>query len=134
MKYYFIIFTSILLSVLCSTNRSTDLQNFKLFITEFSQDSAFQIQHIRFPVISELNEYDNISTDSIYKENWRHIDLRHKIDYENQEFDKHKIEYYIKHDTATAACHGIDNGTDLGYQFLKIDGHWFLVKHYDWST
>jgi len=102
------------------------------FLTEFSNDSVFQINHIRFPITESYADSENdyeIGENTIAIEDWEHLRLVDILDqlmiFSNMEMDSNFRRISLR---------GIENGIAVMYTFEKIEGEWKLTKLEDYST
>jgi hypothetical protein len=102
------------------------------FLTKFSTDSIFQINHTRFP-ITELyadsdNDYETV-TRTIALEDWKHLNLIESL---NQLMVLSNIEIDNKY--RNIFFRGVENGIWVKYTFEKIIDNWKLIRLEDFST
>lgn len=102
-------------------------ENFKVFLSDFSQDSSFQKSRIIFPFDDCYIEPTGDSLCyKVDKLNWIHLVLV-------EGSDVRSIEYSCKTSGATSdeiiySIEGIENGTGSFYYFERKKGQWYLKR------
>lgn len=102
------------------------------FITQFSKDSLFQMEHIQFPLIEiSLEEIDSDYEEiqrNISIADWRYIPIL---------IGEKEIQLFPNKDNKeykTILYRGTDSGMTIIYEFRKIDSIWKLVRVLDYSN
>jgi len=107
-------------------------ENLEAFLYQFSNDSIFRKEHIKFPLKYEHLDYDNdyeIITDYLTEENT----------FEYNFFNNNNFVFFH----STAICNekhiliylrGIDTGWNSRYYFEKFNNVWKLIEENDYST
>ncbi|MTI26968.1 DUF4348 domain-containing protein [Fulvivirga kasyanovii] len=101
------------------------------FLKRFSSDSAFQVQHIQFPLPNYGVDYDNdyeTTYDSIPSHNWAHWELTNKLE-GMMSLNVATLSPYRK-----IFLRGIENGIYIQYTFIRSGDSWRLIKIEDYST
>jgi len=111
-----------------SINKAPDFE-FIDFLTKFTSDSVFQINHILFPLPVSLIDYDDdyeIIEKTVLKEDWKCLQwtmvqlmVLSNIDTKNKYRNIH--------------IRGVENGIGVEYIFENINGNWKLVRFEDYS-
>ncbi len=105
--------------------------DFKDFFNNFSADSAFQEERIKYPLpYFYYEEYaDTMSINEIDMGDWRYINFANDTLAKTKKTDAYDITLE-QLDTATTdyTRSGIDNGIFITYTFHKEAGHWYLTK------
>lgn len=115
-----------------SVKTELDGENFNDFFDEFKSDSLFQIERVKFPLtlISWDFRADNAKTNKLEISNWRYI----RFEYEDEYAYTQKTKIYD--DSAKFELRGVGsvgNGALIDYNFIKLEGRWFLVSEKDFS-
>ena len=109
---------------------STDI-SFLHFIREFSRDSLYQIQHIRFPLpdykVDPMNDYAFVY-DTTEANEWRFFDLAAEIE------GAMNLNTGIESEIRDIFYRGVENGIFIHLIFMKKESEWMLVKAEDYST
>lgn len=112
-------------------NENSDYE-FLTFLLEFSKDSIFQKQHIRFPVLSYYADSDNdydTAVDTLNKSKWKFIDLEDEIGtllvHDNPMIESKHRTFMIR---------GIETGIYVNFYFQLVNEEWELIKLEDLST
>jgi hypothetical protein len=137
-----LVFPVILFLISCGTkktdfasNQINDEETFDDFFNKFRSDSIFQIERVKFPLaLVTWNIGDNLMTDNIDRDDWRHLRLEYKNEFATREIDAYTQETKIYTDSATIQLRGVDNGIHLDYVFNKINGKWILIIERDYSN
>ena len=112
-----------------SINKVLDFE-FINFFTKFLADSTFQMNHIHFPLLATLVDYDNddypLITKTIPLEDWKY--WRVSI---NQLMVLSNID--TKNKYRTIHFRGVENGIAVIYTFEKINESWKLIEFEDYS-
>jgi hypothetical protein len=113
-----------------SINNVTDFE-FIDFLSKFSEDTAFQTNHILFPLPTSLIDYDGedypIISKTILLEEWKQLQwgvinqlmVLSNIDSNNKYRNLH--------------FRGVENGIGVEYTFEKINGNWKMIRFEDYS-
>ncbi len=132
MKYLFlIIFTIIITCCESKKNQPSKLsnnrveENFEIFLNKFSSDSIFQIQRVKFPLLSKTDDRESGQRDQ---------SIIQQKDWIFSNFTKLKTipKYVISHKKInTNEYHLIfqieDTGVNVTYVFKNEQGNWFLI-------
>jgi hypothetical protein len=105
-------------------------ENFKIFITYFSNDSAFQLSRIQFPLkVKELDDDFELAERTIQSINFRRMNFgRDKL------VNNYSQNIKVKGEKAVIEIRGIENGITADYYFENINGKWFLTTWTNSST
>jgi hypothetical protein len=118
-----------------TTDKNVQGENFDDFINKFRSDSLFQIERIKFPLTFVTWDIDdNLATEEISRENWRHLRLEYKNEFGTREIDAYTQETKIYADSAKIELRGVDNGIHVDYVFIKVNGQWTLTTERDYSN
>jgi len=118
-----------------TTDKNVQGENFDDFFNKFRSDSLFQIERVKFPLpLVTWDIDDNLATEEIDRENWRHLRLEYKNEFGTREIDAYTQETKIYADSAKIELRGIDNGIHVDYVFNKVDGQWTLTTERDYSN
>ncbi len=118
-----------------TTDKNVQGENFDDFFNKFRSDSVFQIERVKFPLpLVTWDIDDNLATEEIDRENWRHLRLEYKNEFGTREIDAYTQETKIYADSAKIELRGIDNGIHVDYVFNKVDGQWTLTTERDYSN
>lgn len=101
------------------------------FLTRFSSDSIYQIEHVQFPLPNYYADYDNdyeTTYDSISINNWRHWDLTESLE------GLMSLNLKTGSPYRKIFFRGIENGIHVHYTFIKSGDSWKLIKLEDYST
>lgn len=109
-------------------------ENFNSFIDKFISDSSFQLERIKFPLISStLKNADQVETKLIQISDWKITSLYRNEAYKSQIYDNFQNE--MKNTDERVFCwEGVENGIYLEYKFKRINNEWYLVEYNDFST
>ncbi|GHT18374.1 hypothetical protein FACS189429_4800 [Bacteroidia bacterium] len=110
--------------------------SFDEFITQFSADSNFQLQHIAFPLTvfvpkNDTMETENDTTYYLSRKDWKFIDLADASKYPTVEkvmFEKQKTDNGFE-----LLVKGNDSGIYISYFFEKKNDMWILTGMEDRS-
>lgn len=123
-----------------SLSLSSQKENFNTFFTRFNDDAFFQRNRVRFPIEAEilprdytLDESLQSYNETIDKMDWEHIDLTYDSSFMTRQIDQYRQDVRFVKDSAIVELRGIDNGIYANYNFLNIDGKWYLVSFTDIS-
>jgi hypothetical protein len=118
-----------------TTDKNVQGENFDDFFNNFRSDSLFQIERVKFPLTFVTWDIDdNLATEEISRENWRHLRLEYKNEFGTREIDAYTQETKIYADSAKIELRGVDNGIHVDYVFNKVDGQWTLTTERDYSN
>jgi len=118
-----------------TTDKNVQGENFEDFFNKFRSDSLFQIERVKFPLtLVTWDIDDNLATEEIDRENWRHLRLEYKNEFGTREIDAYTQETKIYADSAKIELRGVDNGIHVDYVFNKVDGQWTLTTERDYSN
>jgi hypothetical protein len=113
-----------------SINKVPDFE-FIDFLTKFSKDSTFQLNHILFPLLATLIDYDDddypFITKTIPLEDWKHLlwaSINQLLVLSNIDSDNKYRNVYFR---------GVENGIGVEYTFEKINENWKLIRLEDYS-
>ena len=102
------------------------------FLTQFSTDSVFQINHTIFPLPETYSDsdkdYETVET-TIQQSDWKHIEL---VDFANKLMVLSNIDINNKY--RNIFYRGVENGIWVKFTFERINGIWKLIKLEDYST
>lgn len=102
------------------------------FLTSFSNDSVFQINHIKFPLPESYadseKDYETVKKD-ITQNEWGHIKI---VDSNDKLLVLSNID--TKNKYRNVFYRGVENGIWVKFTFEKISGNWKLIKLEDYST
>jgi len=102
------------------------------FLTTFSNDSVFQINHTVFPLPESYadseKDYETVKTTILLKD-WKHTKL---VDFANKLMVLSNIDKESKY--RNIFYQGVENGIWAKYTFEKINGDWKLIRIEDYST
>lgn len=102
------------------------------FLTTFSNDSCFQINHTIFPLPESYTDsekdYETVET-TIQQNDWKHIEL---IDFVNSLMVLSNIDRESKY--RNIFYRGVENGIWVKFTFERINENWKLIKLEDYST
>lgn len=106
--------------------------DFTSFLYNFSTDTTYLKEHIKFPLKYKFADPDKDFADSTLFINESNVT---KYNF----FDKGKLLFYHDSDfdkgnKILIKLNGIDNGLNSYYYFEKIDNQWFLIEENDYST
>jgi hypothetical protein len=59
--------------------------------------------------------------------------FEYKDEYARRQIDAYTQEKKIYSDSAKLELRGVDNGILIDYDFIKLNGQWFLVSEKDYS-
>lgn len=126
-----------------SAPKITD-ENFEAFLKDFSRDSIFQINRVKFPLkvkeidlesMEEINENKSgFKERTILKSQYTKLDFTYQKDALTRELDRYSQKNILKNNIMTVEIRGIDNGLYSDFYFEKIDGKWFLKSWKEQST
>ena len=119
-----------------SVKASLNGEDFDNFFDRFKTDSLFQIERVKFPMTMkswDIDE-DKPSTDKIEIGSWRHLRFEYNDGYAKREIDAYTQETKVFADSAKLELRGVDNGILIDYDFIKLNGQWFLVSEKDYSN
>ena len=119
-----------------SVKTSLNEEDFGDFFDRFKTDSLFQIERVKFPMTTKswnIDE-DKPTTDKIEIVSWRHLRFEYKDEYAKREIDAYTQEEKVFADSAKLELRGVDNGILIDYDFIKVNGQWFLVSEKDYSN
>ena len=109
-----------------------EIENFDEFLYNFSLDTSYQINRIKFPVkLSYRIDFENYNApllDTIITlKKWKHDDLFYDQTTQVQIFDNFEG---VMRNTKERVVHfrGVENGRDLAYYFEADKGSWYLTK------
>lgn len=106
--------------------------NFNLFLKHFSEDSAFQISRIHFPLkIKQLNHESGAFEDKIIL--FSNYDQKSFLPFNSKNQDYTQETIFGKEKTIIL-IQGIETGLVIDYEFHKIKGEWKLITWTDQST
>ncbi|MFN7328906.1 MAG: DUF4348 domain-containing protein [Bacteroidota bacterium] len=118
-----------------TTDKNVQGENFDDFFNKFRSDSIFQMERVKFPLtLVTWDIDDNLATEEIDRENWRHLKLEYKDEFGTREIDAYTQETKIYADSAKIELRGVDNGIHVDYVFNKVDGQWTLTTERDYSN
>ena len=118
-----------------TTDKNVQGENFDDFFYKFRSDSIFQMERVKFPLtLVTWDIDDNLATEEIDRENWRHLKLEYKDEFGTREIDAYTQETKIYADSAKIELRGVDNGIHVDYVFNKVDGQWTLTTERDYSN
>ena len=118
-----------------TTDKNVQGENFDDFFNKFRSDSIFQTERVKFPLtLVTWDIDDNLATEEIDRENWRHLKLEYKDEFGTREIDAYTQETKIYADSAKIELRGVDNGIHVDYVFNKVDGQWTLTTERDYSN
>jgi len=118
-----------------TTDKNVQGENFDDFFNKFRSDSIFQMERVNFPLtLVTWDIDDNLATEEIDRENWRHLKLEYKDEFGTREIDEYTQETKIYADSAKIELRGVDNGIHVDYVFNKVDGQWTLTTERDYSN
>jgi len=118
-----------------TTDKNVQGENFDDFFNKFRSDSIFQMERVNFPLtLVTWDIDDNLATEEIDRENWRHLKLEYKDEFGTREIDAYTQETKIYADSAKIELRGVDNGIHVDYVFNKVDGQWTLTTERDYSN
>lgn len=102
------------------------------FLTKFSNDSVFQINHIAFPLPESYadseKDYETVKK-TIQLKDWKHEKL---VDFLNKLMVLSTIDKESKYRNIFYS--GVENGIWVKYTFQRINGNWKLIRLEDYST
>lgn len=102
------------------------------FLTMFSNDSVFQINHTVFPFPESYadseRDYETVETTILIKD-WKHIKV---VDFVNNLMVLSNIDKENKF--RNIFYQGVENGIWVKFTFERISGSWKLIKIEDYST
>jgi hypothetical protein len=114
---------------------SINEEDFHEFLGQFRNDSAFQLQRVKFPFnVKSWDIEDVLTTYDIFTEDWKHLRFDYKNEYSTRPIDAYKQEIKVYPDSAKIEYRGIDNGIYLDYEFYRKDGKWYLESEKDYSN
>lgn len=120
-----------LISIKEDNLKSINENEFLKYLTAFTVDTSFQLNHINFPVKYNHFDYENFDelTSEISKYEWSDFLVKN-------EFNKL---FYVSTDNRlnnyrNIYLRGVDNGIWVQYLFKKIDNNWRLTEFSDYST
>lgn len=115
-------------------------ENFDDFFLKFMDDSTFQVERIKFPIVKTfLHDVpeESLVEDStlVSKSEWKHLSflLTMKTNYRPQIYDNFSAELR-ETDERTFAWLGIETGIQVYYYFQRINSKWYLIRIEDKST
>jgi hypothetical protein len=118
----------------------TSKEDFDDFFWKFMDDSTFQIERIKFPIMRTFLRDDPeklfIEDSTLVTESeWKHIYflLGMETNYRPQIYDNFSAELRDT-DERTFAWLGIETGIQVYYYFQRINGKWYLIRIEDKST
>lgn len=99
---------------------------FNSFFRKFGIDSLFQAQRIKYPLkyLYYPDDSDKLKSRDIILGKWK---FRNLID-DSLSTDFKPVIAVKDSLNATYTQQGIDNGIFVEYEFMKVDGKWYLVK------
>jgi Domain of unknown function (DUF4348) len=111
-------------------------ENFSDFFAKFKNDSLFQVERVKFPMTLKSwdIDQDKPTNDKLDISNWRHLDFEYMDDYAKREIDAYTQETKMYADSVKIQLRGVDNGIYIDYEFVNVDGKWFLVAEKDYSN
>jgi hypothetical protein len=101
------------------------------FLTRFSSDSIFQVEHIQFPLTHYFSDSDNdyeTTSAPIKQHEWKQWNMIESIE-GLMILDVHKRTKY-----RNIFFRGIENGIYVKYTFTQTENSWKLVKLENYST
>ena len=148
MRQRIIIWTFLLLS--CGTKNSNSTadkdagslktslsgEEFNDFFEKFKADSLFQIEIVKFPLTMESwdDDEENPTTEKLEISNWRHLKFEYLDEFATRQTDAYTQETKVYTDSTKIELRGVDNGIHIDYDFIKVNGQWFLVSEKDYSN
>jgi len=110
--------------------------SFQAFFNRFAADSAFQTQHIAFPLTYRITDIeDNEEVLTFNATTWYFIDFTEDKEAANREIDAYEGLFKATgKDKMLYIRKGIDNGINIYYYFEMHLNKWYLVKVFDFST
>ena len=119
-----------------SLKNSLNEEDFDDFFDRFKTDSLFQVERVKFPMTLkswDIDE-DKPTTDEIEIGSWRHLRFEYNDEYAKREIDAYTQKTKVFVDSAKLELRGVDNGILIDYDFIKLNGQWFLVSEKDYSN
>ena len=111
---------------------------FEIFFRKFSQDSIFQKNSVKFPLIKLSYDYETSEKPVISylksSKNYNYTNFSKDSEAMEKEYDKYQIEKIRTKNGLIYKRIGYDNGIHISYEFQIIEGCWYLVKIIDEST
>ncbi len=102
------------------------------FLTKFSNDSIFQINHISFPLpksyLDSENDYETVN-EVVLQKDWKHIKA---VELNDKLLVLSNID--LKNKYRNIFYRGVENGIWVKFSFEKINGNWKLIKLENSST
>lgn len=118
-----------------TTDKNVQGENFEDFFNKFRSDSLFQVERVKFPLqLVTWDIDDNLASEEINRENWRHLRFEYKNEFKTREIDAYTQEIKIYADSAKIELRGVDNGIQIDYVFNKVNGQWTLTTERDYSN
>jgi hypothetical protein len=116
-------------------NESID-RDFNAFIEQFSIDSAFQLNRIKFPLPIKQYNIENDKDTIVYRQNSTFLKMDFRKKKSGSVHDEWKQEIVLDKSGTNARIEirGIENGIVVDYFFEKRNGKWMLVRVNDSST
>lgn len=118
-----------------TTDKNVQGENFDDFFNKFRSDSIFQMERVKFPLtLVTWDIDDNLTTEEIDRENWRHLKFEYNNKFGTREIDAYTQETKIYADSAKIELRGVDNGIHVDYVFNRVDGQWTLTVERNYSN
>jgi len=121
------------------TIESTECESdFDLFFKEFTKDSIFQKNHIKFPL--RASYYEDIASNVVVvdtiktKYDYKYIDFTKDTTAMQNETGKYTTEKSKSKNKVVYKLLGYDNGIMVSYKFEIINSCWTMVEIVDEST
>lgn len=116
------------------TISENDQEDFNEFFKEFTTDSLFQIERVKFPWRVLMTTEDGETVEETSKEDWTHSTFYYEQSYATRQEDGYTQEIKNYGDTVKLELRGVDNGIHVDYEFVKDKGKWILVSGKDYSN
>ena len=118
---------------LTTSVNDNDQEDFNEFFKEFTTDSLFQIERVKFPWRLLMTTEDGETVEETSKEDWTHSTFYYEQSYGTRQEDAYTQEIKNYGDTIKLERRGVDNGIHVDYEFVKDKGKWVLVSGKDYS-
>jgi hypothetical protein len=115
------------------TVSENDQEDFNEFFKEFTTDSLFQIERVKFPWRVLMTTEDGETVEETSKEDWTHSTFYYEQSYATRQEDAYTQEIKNYGDTVKLELRGVDNGIHVDYEFVNDKGRWSLVSGKDYS-
>ena len=116
-------------------------KSFEDFFKQFSRDSIFQKNRVKYPLQYLVSDYDyttnkdTIGVELIQRRKYNYLDFTIDKGAMNNEYDKYTVETKKINGNTIHYMHlGYDNGIQVTYKFKLIEGCWYMVEILDEST